>query len=152
MPPLTLMVKPVSGRCNMACHYCFYADEMKNRAKIMVAKMEDSTLENLIKKAFAYAEHQLLMVFQGGEPTLAGYDFYRRVLELEQMYNSRKIPVIHTLQTNGYQLDDNMLEVLKRGHFLVGVSMDGTRSIHDARRVDYHQNPTYDKIKINIER
>ncbi|MDD3410848.1 MAG: radical SAM protein [Eubacteriales bacterium] len=145
MPPLTMMVKPVSGLCNMRCTYCFYADEMARRSVDVYERMSDETLENLVRRAFTYADGRVLLAFQGGEPTLAGAAFYRTLLRLEKKYNARHLPVQHAIQTNGLALDDELLDVLSEGHFLVGVSLDGCREIHDARRIDAGGNGTYDR-------
>ena len=88
MPPIAVMVKPVSGMCNMQCSYCFYADEMRNREIPIYQKMDAETLGKLIRKTFAYAERKVAFAFQGGEPTLAGAAFYQRVLELQKHYTA----------------------------------------------------------------
>lgn len=71
MPPLTLMVKPASGRCNLRCRYCFYADALSHRCAPNLSGMSEATLETLLRRAFLAAEGQLTLIFQGGEPTLA---------------------------------------------------------------------------------
>lgn len=146
MPPISIMVKPVSGRCNMRCRYCFYADEMSRRAEAETEKMSLSTLEALVRRAFTYADGGVYLAFQGGEPTLAGAEFYRQVLALERKYNTRALPVQHAIQTNGLHLDDELIGVLREGRFLVGLSVDGTREIHDSRRLDALGRGTYDRV------
>ena len=146
MPPISIMVKPVSGRCNMRCSYCFYADELARRAEGISERMRPETLEALIRRAFTYADGGVYLAFQGGEPTLAGADFYRRLLDLERRYNTRAVPVQHAIQTNGYQMDEELLEVLRKGRFLVGLSVDGTKEIHDSRRQDGANRGTYDRV------
>lgn len=152
MPPITMMIKPVSGRCNMRCSYCFYADEQRNRAVPCYAAMSEQTLEHVVRKAFAYADGSVSFVFQGGEPTLAGTAFYRSLLRLEKTYNSRGLPVHHALQTNGYHMPDELMDVLLEGRFLLGVSVDGTQAIHDSRRLDAGGQGTYLRIMDNIAR
>ena len=146
MPPLCLMVKPASGACNMRCGYCFYADETALRQEGVRPPMTEETLELLVHRAFQFADGSLTLIFQGGEPTLTGADFYRRLLELEGRYNTRGIPVQHALQTNGLHLTDELLKVLQAGHFLVGLSMDGPKEIHDARRLDASGHGTWDRV------
>ena len=152
MPPISVMIKPVSGLCNMCCKYCFYADELAHRGEGIFSPMDDDTLDKLIRKIFSYAEQFVYLVFQGGEPTLAGAPFYQKVLELERKYNSRSIPVHHAIQTNGLVLTEEMLTVFKEGKFLVGLSVDGTRQIHDAGRKDHTGAGTYDRILENARR
>lgn len=152
MPPISVMIKPVSGLCNMRCQYCFYADELARRGQGIFAPMQEETLEKLIRRIFAYADGFVSLAFQGGEPTLAGAAFYRKVLELESVYNARSLPVHHAIQTNGLALDDELLSVLKKGRFLVGLSVDGTKEFHDARRRDWAGNGTYDRVMATAEK
>lgn len=146
MPPLSVMIKPVSGRCNMRCSYCFYTDEMKHRQVAAFPAMTSETLENLIRRAFAYADESIVLAFQGGEPTLAGADFYRRLLALERKYNSRRLRVTHALQSNGLSITDDLISVLREGKFLIGLSVDGTQQIHDSRRLGADGQGTYERI------
>ena len=71
IPALYVMIKPVSGSCNLRCTYCFYADEMRHREVASYGRMEEKTMETLIRRSLAQAEHQMTFAFQGGEPTLA---------------------------------------------------------------------------------
>jgi len=77
MPPLTLLIKPASSGCNMRCQYCFYADTAKNRTIASYGIMSLATVENIVVKALTAANRQCIFAFQGGEPTLAGLDFYK---------------------------------------------------------------------------
>lgn len=150
MPPLSLMVKPASGLCNMRCTYCFYQDVSQHRSHCSYGIMSAETLENLIRRAFAYADSEVSLVFQGGEPTLAGKDFFRRLLALEERYNLRGLAVRHAIQTNGYALDEEWADLFLAGNFLVGVSLDGTPALHDAARLDALGQPTYQRVTRNI--
>lgn len=76
MPPLSIMIKPASGACNLSCRYCFYADEMSLRKVASYGLMDESTLENVIHKALDAADGRCSIVFQGGEPTLAGLSVF----------------------------------------------------------------------------
>ena len=145
MPDCSLMIKPVSGRCNMRCTYCFYADELKHRPSGVHAAMSGAVLERVVRSAFAYADGRVAFAFQGGEPSLAGPDYYRELLRLEKKYNSRGLPVSHALQTNGLDLS-GLQDVLREGQFLVGLSVDGTQAIHDTRRVDAEGRGTYARV------
>lgn len=152
MPPLTLMIKPVSSMCNMRCKYCFYADVSRHREVQSFGVMTAETLEKIVRRAFAYAEGSVGFAFQGGEPTLAGAEFFAKLLELERKYNSRHIAVNNSIQTNAYALSDELIDVLARGKFLVGVSLDGPAEIHNRMRIDAHGNGTRETIVKNIER
>lgn len=150
MPPLTVMIKPVSGTCNMRCEYCFYADVIARRKEPNYAPMTKETLEAIIRRSFHYADGSLNFVFQGGEPTLIGIDFYKALVEYERIYNTRGLTVTNAVQTNGYSLSDNLISFFAREHFSLGVSLDGCAHLHDRLRVDSHGSPTYDVVKANI--
>ena len=84
MPSVHVMIKPASGLCNMRCRYCFYADEMEKRQKPSYGMMSKETLENVVRETLRFATGECTFAFQGGEPTLAGLDFYRACLALEE--------------------------------------------------------------------
>ena len=152
MPPISLMIKPVSGACNMRCPHCFYVDEMKNRSHGMRGAMTGETLEKVAAAVFAYADAQVSLLFQGGEPTLAGVAFYEKLIELERKYNVRRLPVAHALQTNGLEISEEMIRFLAREEFLVGVSLDGGAAAHDAARPDAEGKPTFERVRANLDR
>ena len=130
MKPLSLLVKPASGNCTLRCKYCFYHPPVAMPAGVMSLY----TLEQLIKKAMAEAGGTCNIAFQGGEPMLAGLAFYRRAVELVKQNNTRNIAVSFSLQTNGMAMDDEWAAFLRENSFLVGLSVDGTRELHDALR------------------
>ena len=86
VPPLSVMIKPSSGNCNMQCDYCFYCDEMKNRSRETYGFMTENTLKNVIRRTMLRAEGHISYAFQGGEPTLRGLDFFRKVMEYQRKY------------------------------------------------------------------
>lgn len=142
MPPLTLMIKPVSGLCNMQCRYCFYRDEMSRRETPLHEPMSPQTQENLIRRAMLHAEGELQLIFQGGEPTLAGKTYFRRLLQLEKKYRRADLAVRHMIQTNGLTLDAEWCEIFREGSFLAGISLDGTAFFHDRNRRTQADQPT----------
>lgn len=152
MPLHTILIKPVSGLCNMRCDYCFYCDEMEKRSTASYGMMSEKTLKNLIRKAMHQAVGEICFAFQGGEPTLRGIDFYVKALELEERFNRNRIRVINTIQTNGLALNDEWCRLFRQHSFLVGVSVDGTRGIHDRYRHDASGNPTYERVRENIKK
>lgn len=135
MPLLSILIKPSSALCNIQCKYCFYRDVSALRECANLGLMNLETLEQLIKNALSASEGYCCFAFQGGEPMLAGLDFYRRLIELERQYNTRGIIVENTIQTNGILMDDEWAEFFAENHFLVGLSLDGPRKINDAYRV-----------------
>lgn len=152
MHSITMMIKPVSSSCNMKCTYCFYKDESSKREIANYGLMSLDTLECIVRKAFAAADHAVCFAFQGGEPTLAPASFYEQLLKLEAKYNTRSLSITHCIQTNGLTLPNDLLNVLHKGHFLVGISLDGTKEIHDTRRLDRDDLPTFDRILETIKR
>lgn len=146
MPQLHVMIKPASGLCNMRCKYCFYADEMEKRDKASFGIMSRDTLECVIREIFAFAQGQCTIAFQGGEPTLAGLDYFKTCLELEKQYNTKKIKVSHSLQTNGYGLDEQWYSFFAENQFLIGLSVDGIKASHDAYRKDAQGQDTYFRV------
>lgn len=146
MPPLCVMIKPASGLCNMRCGYCFYADEMGKRAKSSYGIMTEETLECTIREILRFAEGECTIAFQGGEPTLAGLPFFEKCLELEERYNVNHVRISHSLQTNGYGLNQEWCRFFASHHFLLGLSIDGILSTHDAYRKDPEGKGTYLKI------
>lgn len=151
MPPISVLMKPASGMCNMKCEYCFYCDEMKKRSAGSLGFMSEETLRNVIRKTMCRAEGFISYAYQGGEPTLRGLDFFRRAAEYQRQYNRRGIRVHNALQTNGYLLDEAWCVFLKENHFLVGLSVDGTAEYHDALRRTKTGEGTFDRVYRSAE-
>lgn len=146
MPPVSVMIKPSSSMCNMACAYCFYCDEAQKRNCPSFGFMSEQTLKNTIRKTMLVAEGAVSYAFQGGEPTLRGLDFFEKVVALERQYNRNHIYVQNAIQTNGLCLDEKWCAFLKENHFLVGLSLDGTRAVHDSLRRTRDGADTFDRV------
>ena len=144
MPTISVLIKPASGMCNMQCDYCFYCDEMKKRSQDSYGFMSEQTLKNVIRKTMIHAEGLISYVYQGGEPTLRGLTFFEKAVEYQRHYNKHGIRVNNALQTNGYLLDDAWCKFFKENQFLIGLSIDGTKQLHDMYRHDKNGNPTFD--------
>ncbi len=151
MPPINVLIKPASSSCNLKCKYCFYYDVAENRDKQNYGIMTCDTLEALVKRVFEYAEHFAGFAFQGGEPTIAGLNFYRKLIELQRKYNVKKIKVNNAIQTNGIIIDDEWAEFLAENNFLVGLSLDGPKDIHDLNRVDSKGIGSHSRIEKTVE-
>lgn len=143
---LSVLIKPVSGMCNMQCDYCFYGDETKKRDVSCYGFMTDATLKNVIRKTILEAKRSVSYVYQGGEPTLRGIDFFRQVIGYQQKYNQNHVFVSNCLQTNGYALNEEWCEFLRENKFLVGLSVDGTERIHNKYRHGPDHKPTYQQV------
>ncbi|SDZ65745.1 uncharacterized protein SAMN05421736_12630 [Evansella caseinilytica] len=151
MNALTILIKPASASCNMACSYCFYYDVGNHRAVKSYGIMGQAVRRSLIKKAFACGAKQVSFAFQGGEPTLAGLNYYRLFTEEVNRYNTQQAEVSYSIQTNGYAIDEEWADFFQQHHFLVGVSIDGPAAIHDHLRKTTHHKPTHQKIIENLK-
>ncbi|PJI07330.1 MULTISPECIES: anaerobic sulfatase maturase [Clostridium] len=151
MLAINLLIKPASGNCNLKCKYCFYKDVTENRKEKNYGIMSHKTLEMLVKRAFEYANNIVGFAFQGGEPTLAGLDFYKNLITLQKKYNVKKIRVNNAIQTNGMVIDDEWAKFLAKNKFLVGLSLDGPKEIHDQNRMNVNGIGSYKRIEKTIE-
>lgn len=134
MKPMSVLIKPVSGNCNMKCAYCFYRDEQMHRNVLSFGTMNDRTIKNVLRTAILHSAGICSIAFQGGEPTLASLDFFRRAVAYIKRFNRDNIQIDYALQTNGLNIDEQWCRFFKENHFLIGLSVDGTREIHDKYR------------------
>ncbi|ENA2717441.1 SPASM domain-containing protein [Shigella sonnei] len=131
--------KPSSFQCNLKCDYCFY---LEKESQFTHEKwMDDSTLKEFIKQYIAASGNQVYFTWQGGEPTLAGLDFFRKVIHYQQRYAGQK-RIFNALQTNGILLNNEWCAFLKEHEFLVGISIDGPQELHDRYRRSNSGNGT----------
>lgn len=142
---LQLLIKPVSGACNIDCRYCFYKKEMKQRMSGDRGKMCRDTMTALIDKALLAAE-TCLFGFQGGEPLLAGLEFFQEFIDYVEERRSAGQKVHYTVQTNGTLLDEAWGAFFRKHQFLVGLSLDGVRKSHDANRIGYQGEGTFPEV------
>lgn len=147
MDYVSLLIKSSSGFCNMHCSYCFYRDEMSKRMEAVHSYMEYRTASLLIKQTFDILNPGgwVNFNFQGGEPTLTGLDFYRYFVQQVNQFNRNNVNVFYTFQTNGLLLDKFWADFFLENRFLVGISLDGTRELHDANRRDVKGAGTWEQ-------
>ncbi len=140
------MVKPIGATCNLDCTYCYYLHKNDLLGQ-KSPKMSDEVLEEHIKQ---YIESQdgdeIVFSWQGGEPTLLGLDFFHKIVELQDKYRPKHQRIENDLQTNGVLLDDDWCRFLRKHKFLVGLSIDGPRELHDRFRVTKDAKPTFDQV------
>lgn len=146
MPPVTMLIKPASGFCNMQCKYCFYTDVVSKRGVKSYGMMTVDTLEKLTMKALNYADGMCSFAFQGGEPTLAGLDFYKNLIRFQKTYNHKGVKIYNSVQTNGYNLSEDFAQFFGQHGFLIGVSLDGNKEIHNKFRITAKGEGTYENI------
>lgn len=150
MPAASILIKPASSNCNIDCKYCFYKCLSSNREEYSKGFMSEETLEQLVIQAIEYADGYVAFAFQGGEPTLAGISFFERVVELQQKYNIKQLIIENTIQTNGMMIDEEWAAFLADNHFLVGLSLDGPKKLHDAYRKDVKGQGTFERVMETI--
>lgn len=146
MPPVSILIKPASSACNLACSYCFYKDVAAHREHAFEGMLTLDMLEKVISSGMEYAENICSFAFQGGEPTLAGLDFYKRVLEIQQKYQKKGVEIRNSIQTNGMVINEEWAEFLSAHHFLVGLSLDGPAEIHNLNRIDLQQRGSFNTV------
>jgi uncharacterized protein len=133
-PSLGILVKPVSGDCNMACDYCYYRPARALYADVRAPRMALQTAEAVCEQYLALGPARANIGWQGGEPTLMGLDFFRQVVEIERRHTRGDAVPANTLQTNGVALDDEWCRFLAGNDFLVGLSVDGPSELNARRR------------------
>ena len=145
-PAFHVMAKPTGAICNLDCEYCFFlSKELLYPGSRF--RMADELLETYIRQLIeAHRAPEVTVAWQGGEPTLMGLDFFRRAVVYQQRYQKPRTTIQNTIQTNGTLLDDEWCEFFRDNSFLVGLSLDGPREMHDAYRVDKGGKPTFDKV------
>ena len=134
--PFSLLIKPTSADCNLSCEYCFYLDRSALYPETKRHRMSDRVLERMIASYMATAQPAYYFGWQGGEPTLMGVEFFRRVTEYQQKYGRQGAVVSNGLQTNASLIDDEVAAHFSKYRFLVGVSIDGPAQMHDRYRVN----------------
>lgn len=147
-----VMSKPTGAICNLDCEYCFFLakEELYPGSGFrMPPDVHEAYVSQLLRAHRGLDE--VVMAFQGGEPTLMGIDFFRRTLELEGTHAAPGQRVLNTLQTNATLIDDEWAAFLAEHGFLVGVSIDGPRELHDRYRVDKGGKPTFDRVVAGLD-
>jgi uncharacterized protein len=141
------MAKPASSTCNLDCKYCYYLSKATLPNGPGAGVMDDETLELFIRQYIdGNTGPSVVFSWQGGEPTLRGLDFFRRVVALQKTYAKSGQTIENDLQTNGVLLNEAWAAFLKEHRFLVGLSIDGPRELHDTCRVNKGGAPTFDKV------
>ena len=145
------MAKPIGPACNLDCTYCYYLEKEKLFPKGQNFRMIPDVLESYIRQyCESQASPEITFAWQGGEPTLLGVEFFRRVVELEKKYAGGRT-VHNAMQTNGTKLDHEWCRFFRENNFLVGLSIDGPRALHDTYRVDKGHKPTFDRVMSGLD-
>lgn len=141
-----VLAKPTGAVCNLDCKYCFFlSKEMLYPGSRF--RMADDLLEEYIKQLIeSQSGPEVSLSWQGGEPTMMGLDFFRRSIVIADKYKRQGTTITNTMQTNGILIDDDWCEFFKENNFLIGLSIDGTKELHDYYRVDKGGHGTFDKV------
>lgn len=147
MKRISILIKPASSLCNIRCKYCFYADVSSLREVKSYGKMTKETGEKMVPNLFKDLNDgdELHLAFQGGEPTLAGLNYFKHVIHCVKQ-QTKKVNVSYAIQTNGMIINEKWCQFLKENNFLVGLSIDGTPNFHDKNRLDAKQNGTFHRV------
>ena len=142
-----VFVKPVSGRCNLDCRYCYYLGKEALYQGEGAILMNDKTLENYITRHIeANTEELIFFSWHGGEPTLAGLEFFRKAIRLQKKHCPKDKRIINGIQTNAILLNKEWCSFLAEEKFVVGISMDGPAAMHDRNRVGRDEGPTFEGV------
>jgi uncharacterized protein len=154
MHPFVVMAKPVGSLCNLECSYCYYLETGRYfQSQHQQFRMSDSLLERYIHQYIESSPGPVVQfTWHGGEPTLAGLDFYRLVINLQKRYLPEGWSCWNNLQTNGILLDDEWCSFLADAHFDVGLSIDGTQGLHDKNRQDHSGSGSYERAVAAVRR
>lgn len=148
MKYINFLIKPASSLCQLRCRYCFYEDIAEKREHASMGIMSRETAHLLIDRAYEAAEPggMIGFAFQGGEPTLAGLDFFRDFVAYANAGKPAAVNIAFSIQTNGMVIDDEWAKFFHDNSFLVGISMDGNKDLHDMYRVDAAGKETWNRV------
>lgn len=148
MKAINFLIKPASSLCNLRCRYCFYEYEAAHRAQKSMGIMQPETVDLLLREAFGAVEPggSVQFAFQGGEPTVAGLDYFRGFVRKARARRPAGVQVSYAIQTNGTLLDEAWAEFFRQENFLVGLSIDGFKELHNGYRTDAAGEGSWNRV------
>ena len=145
-PRIHVLAKPTGSVCNLSCSYCFYLSKEQLYPGSSF-RMSEEVLEKYLRQLIeSHHDKTVTVAWQGGEPTLMGVNFYRRAIELQEKYRRSGMTFENTMQTNGTLLNEEWCEFFRENNFLVGISLDGPKHLHDTYRRDKKGRQTFDRV------
>lgn len=135
------VIKPVGARCNLNCDYCYYRSKGNGEKTVI----DDRMLEEFVRQYLAFSQSTFQFTWHGGEPTLAGVDFFENIISLQQFYGKEK-KISNEIQTNATLVNEKWIDFFERNQFHVGVSIDGPQEIHDKYRRDRLGKGSFEKV------
>ena len=153
--PFNIMTKPIGPRCNIDCTYCYYLEKERLFPDEKKFRMPPQVLERYIREMIETSVEagmpEVAFAWQGGEPTMLGVPYFEEIIALQKKYQPDGVKISNALQTNGMLLDDKWGKFLKENEFLVGISIDGPKAIHNRYRLDRAGRPTFDAVMRGLE-
>jgi uncharacterized protein len=147
MREFQVMAKPVGALCNMACRYCYYLGKKELYPRAESFRMSDDLLDDYIHQhLLASRMDPVMFAWHGGEPTLLGIEYFRRIVEIQTKYRTGRRQIVNCIQTNGMLIDEAWCRFFSANRFHVGLSMDGPRELHDASRITTSGDPTHKQV------
>ncbi len=149
---VNILAKPIGPLCNLSCDYCFYLEKTEMYPDRSDFRMSDTVLETYVQRQIeAQPGPDIQFMWQGGEPTLMGLDFFERAVALQQRYAPPGRRITNALQSNGLSFTDDWGRFLHEHDFLVGLSLDGPAELHDGYRRDHMQRPSHARVLKSLE-
>jgi len=147
MDDFQVFVKPVGASCNLACSYCYYLDKNQLFSEAGIQRMPDHLLELYITQHIQASSEQILFFsWHGGEPTLAGLEYFRRIVEIQKKHLPQNRFALNGIQTNGTLLNIEWCQFLKKENFIVGISLDGPERFHSANRFRKYGKSSFNEV------
>jgi uncharacterized protein len=148
--PFHVMTKPIGPRCNIDCSYCYYLEKERLYPDEKKFRMREDVLESyvrgLIEASVKAGQREVAFTWQGGEPTMLGLGFFKHAVAVQRQYCPEGLKITNSLQTNGILVDDTWAEFFRCEDFLIGISIDGPKAIHDRYRRDRAGRPSFDAV------
>jgi len=142
-----VFAKPAGAHCNLECRYCYYLEKESLYPQAKPSRMADDLLEEYIAQQIAITPGpEITFSWHGGEPTVLGLEYFRRIVELQGKHRPNGRRIINTIQTNGVLLTDDWCRFFAAEHFAVGLSLDGPPALHDAYRVTKDKKATQGQV------
>lgn len=147
-----IFVKPVGAVCNLRCSYCYYLCKKELYSEKESPRMSDDLLAKyIIQQIEATTDEVVMFSWHGGEPLLAGLDFYKKAVAIRKKHNPADKKIINGIQTNGTLLDENWCRFLSEENFLVGISIDGPEEFHNRHRYDSNGKGSFRRVMHGYE-
>jgi uncharacterized protein len=142
--PYQIFAKPIGSICNLSCEYCYYLKKQSLYPDEASFSMPEDVLEHYILQHIETCPDPVIAFsWHGGEPTLLGLEYFRKIVELQRKHQPVHRRIINGIQTNGTLLDEDWCRFLAAEHFAVGISLDGPQEMHDSHRLTKGGKPTH---------